>query len=224
MPRTGRTMRQELRGASLLLTLVFLVSGCIGVWWKAGAGTQELARDKAACRAEVADAEGFEACMSERGWWHSPGPGVARVSGDPTPGTRDPAAVPASAARNSEAVDSSARVRASEPVSGSASEPALQPDAGRSVVPPAGAAAAAAAAATPATVVSSPAAGATESAGTSSGVFWKFGASASELERDQATCLEAGGLRVEREAGPRWGESAGFDRCMCARGWRGGPC
>lgn len=213
MPRTIRKVFRRMRGASLLLPLLLLAPGCVGVWWKAGAGTQELDRDKAACRAEAPAEDGFVACMSERGWWHSPGPGEAKAPGDaalspPPPVPADPAGAPGTA-------DPSARASGREPVAAPVSEPAVRRKAGPTAVPSAVA---------PATAASAPAAAAARGASGSSQVFWKFGASARELDRDQAACLEHSGLRVERDSGPRWGESAGFDRCMCARGWRGGSC
>jgi len=193
---------------------VLLALGCAEVWWQAGASTQELDRDKAACRAAAPDAAGFETCMAERGWWHSPyrremqapaAPEGARRSGTPDPAAA--AVLPAAAAS-----------RAAHPASEPARAPAAKPGTAATPSRPAETTSAAAGA------VPLPVAAASGGAVGSGQIFWKFGASMGELDQDQGACLEESGLRVEREAGPRWGESAGFDRCMCARGWRGGRC
>ncbi len=202
------------RWAGFLLGCLILIPGCVSVWWKAGAGTQELERDKAACRAATADEVGFEACMTERGWWHSPGPGL---HSDPVSrsGVREPVA-------KTPEMDTVSTPGVETKVSRSGEPPEASPDTsaapGASVpvgqeAPLVGAEPAPVASSSP----SSP-------SSRSYTMFWKLGASTQQLDTDQSACLEQSGLGVERESGPRWGESASFDRCMCARGWRGGPC
>lgn len=204
-------MRRMMRGrawTSLLLPCLLATLGCVGVWWKAGAGTQELENDKAACRAEAPEEVGFEVCMEDRGWWHSTGPREV------------PASLGVDGPRSSGAPQ-----QARPSVAPEAQRP-VEPSSARSSEAPATAAPGAQSASDPATSATSamPPAENARARSSPSKVFWKFGESAEQLDRDQAACSDESGFRVEREAGPRWGESIAFDRCMCARGWRGGSC
>jgi hypothetical protein len=104
--REERTMRaRTVRACSMALVSLGLLSGCASdMWYKKGAGTDELAEDRAACRAESAALQGlasldaFETCMGARDWWHMAAPGtrttpvkrtrkitVARTAPAPTP-------------------------------------------------------------------------------------------------------------------------------------------
>ncbi len=168
-----------------------LVLGCVELWWKAGAGTDELERDKSACRAQATAERDFGECMAERGWWHSKG-----------------ATTPAAGASEGAGQAPKAAGTPGKPAAARHSPPA----------PATGASTAAETVGLDATPIP-----ARDSSSSGAGIFWKMGASAQELAEDQAVCLEKSVLRVERLSGPRWGESADFDRCMYGLGWRGGP-
>ena len=75
--RTRMEKRSAQRAKIGIALALSLAAGCASdLWYKKGAGTEALTRDKAACRAEVAQLSGvqateaFEQCMGARDWFH----------------------------------------------------------------------------------------------------------------------------------------------------------
>jgi hypothetical protein len=140
---TERTRRNAAR-AALLATPLALALGCASdVWFKPGASNDDLARDKAACRAEVgsdgnaqAATEAFEACMEGKRWWHA-------VRGTPEPTVAAaPAARPrgATSARPSSGDTRPAPRAAESPAAAGSAPSAAAPGAGTALSPSGGSA------------------------------------------------------------------------------------
>jgi hypothetical protein len=210
----GRTMRAKtLRACSVALASLGLVAGCASdTWYKKGAGTDDLAQDKAACRAEgsalqgVASLEAFEKCMSARDWWHMTTPG-----GAPTPVKRtrkvtvkrtSPAAEPtlALAAAIAPAPTLESDVPQTPPPvdAGFVEAEEMQVEIEETVLEP-------------------------ESIDPKARQFWfKLGAGDDRLKSDQRRCRSDIGVATDASEPSRWGQSDAFDTCMRGRGWSGG--
>ena len=194
------------------------------VWFKPGAGPEALARDKATCAAEVADASldpraAFEECMAGRDWWHVvPGGGeeVALLDDQVIELPADPEdAIPEDTIR--EPTDPSlptvgaGLLDTPSPGAESSRESSAAPE------PPAARTTAGGAPAR--TVIRLR----QRPADPSKRQFWfKFGAGTTQLAAEQQECRAELGLEAEAPSPSRWGENADFDRCMREKGWLGG--
>jgi hypothetical protein len=226
-----RTRVESICGVGLALCLL---AGCAtDLWYKKGAGTDALAQDKTACRAEVAQLKGsaaseaFEQCMSARDWFHVAASGrrsaarsVARKAASPqptvalAPASREPARAPAAP------VDPTS-VRAGVALPLAAPEAPALP----SVDAAPEAAEVEAEAEVDADVEQEDVeeALAPEPIDPSSRQFWvKFGAGPERLLADQKTCRRELGVPDSETQPSRWGQSEDFDACMRGRGWSGG--
>jgi len=182
------------------LALAAFVGCASDVWFKPGAGADLLAKDKASCREETAlpgeDAlSAFERCMEARDWWHVvPGSGRA-VS------LREDQVV-----SSDELPEVSAGATTETPAEGStpsSSSVTSGPRGGTSTRRQA--------APTPARADPN-----------KRQLWFKFGAGAGQLARDQSECRVALGLAANADSPSRWGEDPEFDTCMRDAGWMGG--
>jgi hypothetical protein len=195
----------------MALVSLGLLSGCASdMWYKKGAGTDDLAEDKAACRAEsaalqdLASLDAFETCMGARDWWHVTAPGTRTT---PVKRTRK-ITVARTAPALTAAVTSIPEPMPAVPTPGS-DAPTLPPvDAGlvqeekveieETVYEP-------------------------EPIDPKARQFWfKLGAGTDRLKSDQRECRIDIGLDAAAMEPSRWGQSDAFDTCMRGRGWGGG--
>jgi len=235
-----------------LLTLVGLSVGCAEIWYKRGATTADLDRERDACRAEAKSAgksragELFEKCMADRGWYHSrgsagrtatakaprkrPAPTAVAAATPQATQTPSPATPPAAPAQRAALV---APTPALPPVSAPApttlAAKPLEP--ASAVAPPSSPAALPEAASLSETseeeyteeFEDEVALEPPPPADPAKRQFWfKLGAGTGKLEKDQGECRSLLGLAPAATEPSRWGQSPEFDDCMRDKGWGGG--
>jgi len=241
-------MRNPHRALGILL--LGAATACASdVWFKPGAGPDALAKDKTACSRQIETESGdpfdlFERCMEARDWWH-----VVPGSGDPI-ALRDDEVVPVEAAEGGYAPQTEGlNSESSDPGPfdvGSTDSGSGDSESADSESASAESAGAKSTTARRAGAPELPAVGSarTDSARTMAGgrplprrsakretrpidpkrrQFWfKFGAGADTLSKDQSACRESMGLAADASSPSRWGEDPKFDACMRKRGWTGG--